>query len=49
VTAASAGNPGYATDGRGPNQAAGAGTGCPVFVNSAGVWCAVWSNVPVTA
>ncbi|RXS93680.1 hypothetical protein [Silvibacterium dinghuense] len=41
----------FCIDGRNTGEAAGAGTGCPVFVKSvSGVstWCAVWSGVAVT-
>lgn len=39
----------YALDGRNTGEGAGAGTGCLVTYNSAGVWAAVWSGVAVTA
>jgi hypothetical protein len=38
----------YVLDGRNPGESAGAGTGCLATVNSAGVWCAVWSGTAVT-
>lgn len=42
----------FATNGRNTGEAAGAGTGCPVFVKSVSgtnTWCAAWSGVAVTA
>lgn len=49
VTSADVGAQAFATNGRNTGQGAGTGTGCNVFVNNAGTWCAVWSGAAVTS
>lgn len=49
VTAANQGQFAYATNGRNTGEGSGAGTGCVVTVNSAGIWAAVWSGVHVVS
>lgn len=38
----------FASNGRNPGEGGGAGTGCVVVGNGAGVWKSVWSGVAVT-
>lgn len=47
ATSANQGQQAYATNGRNTGEGGGSGAGCLCTVNSAGVWCAVWSGAAV--
>lgn len=49
VTLIDAGRMALATNARNPGEGVGLGTGCPVFVKTAGTWASAWSGVAPTA